>query len=45
MLGVDLKIPLTSAPSFDGLVSELVAHFKDLWWNCERSERSEARAA
>jgi hypothetical protein len=34
MLGVDLKVPLTTLPSFDGLVSELVSHFKEMWWNC-----------
>ncbi len=34
MLRVDLKVPLATAPSFDGLVSELVSHFKELWWNC-----------
>jgi hypothetical protein len=34
MLGVDLKVPLTTLPFFDGLVSELVSHFKEMWWNC-----------
>jgi hypothetical protein len=33
MLGVDLKVPLATAPSLDGLVSELVTHYKELWWS------------
>jgi hypothetical protein len=34
MLGVELKVPLATDPSFDGLVNELMNHFKELWWSC-----------
>ena len=34
MLAADIKEPLTAALSFDGMVSELVTRYKELWWSC-----------
>ena len=34
MLAVELKEALTATPSIDGMVSELVARYKERWWNC-----------
>ena len=35
MLAVDFKEALTASLPFDGMVSDLVTHFKELWWSCE----------
>jgi hypothetical protein len=35
MLAVNFKEALTASLPFDGMVSDLVTRFKELWWSCE----------